>query len=79
MSRNPRIEEILEAWWQGSHGEFASQVGAFRRRDELVRLQLARSGARETPDDLLNALYGHYREYCVQQNRARRTAPPARA
>jgi len=37
MSRNIRIEEILQAWFEADHSPKAERAVLYRRRDEIVR------------------------------------------
>jgi hypothetical protein len=61
MSRNPKIEAILAAWWECDRGERTKRAEAKWRLDQLLDEVIGKQPF--TRDQILDNLHGHYLEY----------------
>lgn len=61
MGRNPKIEGILEAWWECDRGDRTKRAEAKRQLDQLLDEVIGKQPF--TRDQILDHLYGHYLEY----------------
>ena len=63
MSRNPLVEAIHAARYDLDGCERHERESCLRKLNELLRQALDRAGSKETPDQLLDALFDDYREF----------------
>jgi hypothetical protein len=63
MSRNPLIEAIHAARYDLEGCARQERDACLRKLNELLRQALDRAGSKETPDQLLDALFDDYREF----------------
>lgn len=65
MSRNPKIEEILQLWFESDHGTLGDRAKFRKQRDDLILECIGKQPL--TVDDVLNGLWGQYRDYRKEQ------------
>ena len=63
MSRNPLIEAIHAARYDLEGCARHERDCCSRKLNELLRQALERAGSKETPDQLLDAMFDDYREF----------------
>jgi hypothetical protein len=63
MSRNPLVEAIHAARYDLDGCARHERESCLRKLNELLRQALDRAGSKETPDQLLDALFDDYREF----------------
>ncbi len=68
MARNKKIETVLEAWWARDYAEVSERGEAQRRLDQLLDEVIGTQPF--TRDDLLDHLWGEYRDYKLARRRA---------
>jgi len=61
MSRNPKIEAILEAWYNWERSPHADRFKAKAELDGLLRETIGKNPF--TPDQVLDELYDQYLEF----------------
>lgn len=61
MSRNPKIEAILDAWWDLDHSEPGEKAKNEARLNALLDERIGKNPF--TKEQVLDWLYGHYLEY----------------
>jgi hypothetical protein len=61
VSRNVRIEEILEAWFEADHSPESERAVLRRQRDDIIRKYLRTNPF--TVDQVLDCLHSQYQDY----------------
>ena len=72
MSRNREIEEILEVWWLCERGAPNKRAESERKLNVLLDRIVDRSDKVVTRDQILNSLFGQYKDYKAQRNKSER-------
>lgn len=65
MSRNPKIEKILQAWWEFDHCAPKEKKAFDQRLTSLIEQALG--GAPYTKDQVLNYLHSQYLDFRKQK------------
>ena len=63
MARNPKIEKILEAWWELDHCEPAKRSEAEAELNQLLDSIVAESNGQCNRDQVLNHLFSRFNDY----------------
>jgi hypothetical protein len=63
MSRNPRIEQILEAWFELEHCDFSERSKAEAALNQLLDSVVADSDGQFTREQILDHLFTQYKEF----------------
>ena len=61
MSRNVKIEQILEVWFDADHCPEGERALFRQRRDEIIKKDMA--GTTFTVEQVLDTLHGQYQDY----------------
>lgn len=69
MARNPKIEKILEAWWNYDHCEPAKRSESEIALNQLLDAVVVASQGQCTRDQVLDHLFSSYKEYRTERRK----------
>jgi hypothetical protein len=73
--RNPKIEAILDAWYEAERGHPKTRHNAWNRLNQL--LDEIRKNTPYSRDQILDNLFSDFKEYKAQLKKSRQDEPPS--